>query len=172
MATTWDVEVVRNDLRQARIVDGAPIPADPADGTAVVRIEAFALTANNVTYGAVGDLVGNSRSFPASEDGWGRIPVWGHGAVVASAVDGGETGTRYFGFWPMSTHTVVQPGSIGPTGSPIAPRTGSSSQRSTTATSGPRTAGRPTHTSRSSRRSWGRYSPRRLIDAWPMNSIV
>jgi len=66
MATTCDVEVVRNDLRQARIVDGAPIPADPADGTAVVRIEAFALTANNVTYGAVGDLVGNWRSFPAS----------------------------------------------------------------------------------------------------------
>lgn len=116
METTRDVEVVRTDLRSARVVDGAPIPAEPTDGTAVVRIESFALTANNVTYGAVGDLVGYWRFYPASEDGWGRIPVWGHGEVIASAVEGVDPGTRYFGFWPMSTHAVVQPGSVGPTG--------------------------------------------------------
>lgn len=116
MDTNRDVEVVRDDLRHARVVDGATLPDRPAEGTAHVRIESFALTANNVTYGAVGDLVGYWRFFEASADGWGRIPVWGHGEVVASAVDGVEPGSRYFGFWPMSTHAVVQPGSIGPTG--------------------------------------------------------
>jgi len=111
-----DIEVVRNDLRRARVVDGAPLPADPAQGTAHVRVDSFALTANNVTYGAVGDLVGYWRFFEASEEGWGRIPVWGHGQIVASAVEGVDVGMRYFGFWPMSKHAVVQPGSIGPTG--------------------------------------------------------
>ena len=55
-----------------------------SDGEAVFRIDSFALTANNVTYGAVGDLVGYWNFFPASEDGWGRIPVWGFADVAAS----------------------------------------------------------------------------------------
>jgi hypothetical protein len=109
-----DIEVTRDALATARTVDAAP--ATPADGEAVFRIDSFALTANNVTYGAVGDLVGYWNFYPASEDGWGRIPVWGFADVTASRAQGVEVGDRYFGFWPMSTEVVLRPGSVGPSG--------------------------------------------------------
>jgi hypothetical protein len=109
-----DIEVVRADLGRARTVD-TPTP-DVSDGEAVFRIDSFALTANNVTYGAVGDLVGYWNFYPASAEGWGRIPVWGFADVAASRADGVEVGERYFGFWPMSTEAVLRPGSAGPTG--------------------------------------------------------
>jgi hypothetical protein len=109
-----DIEVVRADLGQARTVDSAA--PDVADGEALFRIDSFALTANNVTYGAVGDLVGYWNFYPATEDGWGRIPVWGFADVVESRADGVAVGERYFGFWPMSTDAVLRPGSPGPTG--------------------------------------------------------
>ena len=48
-----------------------------------LRVERFGLTANNVTYGAFGDQLGYWQFFAAPE-GWGRIPVWGFGEVVAS----------------------------------------------------------------------------------------
>jgi hypothetical protein len=109
-----DIEVVRSDLGRARTVDTA-IPA-VADGEALFRIDSFALTANNVTYGAVGDLVGYWNFYPASGDGWGRIPVWGFADVTASSAGGVEIGDRYFGFWPMSTEAVLRPSSTGPSG--------------------------------------------------------
>jgi hypothetical protein len=109
-----DIEVTRDALATARTVDTAA--DEPSDGEAVFRIDSFALTANNVTYGAVGDLVGYWNFYPASEDGWGRIPVWGFADVAESRTEGVDVGDRYFGFWPMSTAAVVQPGSIGPTG--------------------------------------------------------
>ena len=109
-----DIEVTRDALATARTVDTAAV--EPSDGEAVFRIDSFALTANNVTYGAVGDLVGYWNFYPASEDGWGRIPVWGFADVAASRAEGVDVGDRYFGFWPMSTEAVLRPGSIGPTG--------------------------------------------------------
>jgi hypothetical protein len=109
-----DIEVTRDELATARKIDAAT--AEPDDGEAVFRIDSFALTANNVTYGAVGDLVGYWNFYPASEVGWGRIPVWGFADVTASRAEGVDVGDRYFGFWPMSTEAVLRPGSIGPTG--------------------------------------------------------
>jgi len=80
-----------------------------APDTAELRIDRFGFTANNVTYAALGDALSYWRFFPASLDGWGRIPVWGFGTVARSSVAGLAVGERLYGYFPMSSHLVVQP---------------------------------------------------------------
>src|SRR3954453_13611838 len=105
------IEVRRDDLRTARVVT-EPAP-DLAAGEALLRVERFGLTANNITYGALGDQLGYWRFFAASEDGWGRIPAWGFAEVVASAGAGLPEGRRAFGYLPMASHVVLRPGPAG-----------------------------------------------------------
>ena len=114
----FDVLVRRADLRDARVVEG-PVPGATGlgPGRAVLRIERFALTANNVTYGACGDVPGLEYwRFFAAPEGWGRVPVWGFATAVASSHPGVAVGERFYGFLPMSTHLVVEPGDAGPRG--------------------------------------------------------
>lgn len=104
-----DFLVRKDDLRTTRFapgVHGSDFPL--ASGQLLVRIERFALTANNVTYGAVGDALGYWRFYPAP-DGWGRIPVWGFATVARSRHDALAKGERLFGYWPIGTHTVLAP---------------------------------------------------------------
>lgn len=108
-----DLLVDRSDLRRLRIDDAPPRALAP--GQARLEIERFALTANNVTYGAIGDLLGYWAAFPAPE-GWGRVPVWGFARVVESAHDDLEVGRRAFGFLPMSSELVVDADRIGDDG--------------------------------------------------------
>jgi len=75
-------EVRRDQLAETRIVSEAVPPAEP--GEALLRIDAFALTANNITYGVTGDMIGYWQFFPAADEGWGRIPVWGFADVLSS----------------------------------------------------------------------------------------
>jgi hypothetical protein len=104
-----DFEVSRADLRRHRVVD-RPAP-EPAAGQVLLHVDHAALTANNITYGAFGDLMGYWGFFP-TEDGWGRVPVWGFADVVASRADGIVEGERIFGYLPMSTHLLVEPAGI------------------------------------------------------------
>jgi hypothetical protein len=53
--------------------------------------------------------------FPALE-GWGRIPVWGFGDVIESQAQGLKPGERFYGYFPMSTHLVVEPAQVTPQG--------------------------------------------------------
>ena len=102
-------EVRRDRLTDSRVVS-EPLNA-PAPGQVLIRVDAFALTANNVTYGVAGDTIGYWQFFPArsDEDGWGRIPVWGFGDVVRSRVDGITEGERFYGYFPMASHLVAKP---------------------------------------------------------------
>ena len=70
----------------------------------------FALTANNVTYATLGDVLRYWRFFPAAEEGWGRVPVWGFADVVASRAEGLEAGERVYGYFPMATHLRAHAG--------------------------------------------------------------
>ena len=108
-----DFLVQRDDLRQTQ--SGGAAPLSPAAGEAVLAIERFALTANNITYGVAGDLIGYWQFFPA-EAGWGRIPVWGIGRVTASEHPNVEVGQRFYGYFPMSHELKVQPDSVSPRG--------------------------------------------------------
>ena len=80
------------------------------------RIDTFGLTANNVTYAVVGDLMGYWRFFPTADDPWGRVPVWGFADVEASSHADVAEGERYFGYWPMSSHVLLEPVGVGPHG--------------------------------------------------------
>lgn len=102
-------EVKRDDLRTWRDVDEVPT-ASP--GEVLLRIDRFALTSNNVTYAAFGDAMGYWGFFPAADDGWGRVPVWGFADVEASTVEGIAEGERVYGYLPMSDHLVVTPDRI------------------------------------------------------------
>ena len=99
------VEVRRDDLRTTRIVT-QPLPPSSA-GTALLRIERFGLSSNNVSYAVMGEQIGYWRFFPAA-DGWGRVPAWGFAEVVASHVDGLDPGVRVYGFLPMAEYLLVE----------------------------------------------------------------
>src|SRR5262245_48931720 len=103
-----DFLVRRDDLRTTRFAAPAPDRLDPADGQVLLRVDEFAFTANNITYAVAGDLLSYWNFFPA-ETGWGRVPVWGFADAVASRCEGVREGARLYGYYPMSTHLVVQP---------------------------------------------------------------
>jgi uncharacterized protein DUF2855 len=111
-----DFVVDRGDLRRTAFLPGRHSGETPLEpGQLLVRIDRFAFTANNVTYGAVGDMIGYWRFFPAPEH-WGRIPVWGFGDVLRSCHDAVQVGERLYGYFPISTHLVLQADHVSPAG--------------------------------------------------------
>jgi hypothetical protein len=105
-----DFEVRKENLRETRFTT-APA-AEPEPGEALLRVEKFGFTSNNVTYGAVGEAIGYWNFFPA-EPGWGRIPVWGIAVVERSRNDALPEGERLYGYLPMSTHLRIRPEHVG-----------------------------------------------------------
>lgn len=106
--STPSVEVRRGHLTDVRIVEGPQVVLD--EGQARLRIESFALTANNVTYAAMGEAMRYWDFFPASDPEWGRVPVWGFGQVIESHSDAALMGERVYGYFPMGAELVVTPG--------------------------------------------------------------
>ncbi len=109
-----DLVVSRTDLHDLKLVDGGD-PAPLAAGQVRMKVDRFAITANNITYGVFGDALSYWSFFPA-EDGYGRIPVWGFADVIESACDGVAVGDRLYGYWPMSDELVVEPVNVSPRG--------------------------------------------------------
>lgn len=109
-APTMDFEVLRSDLRTTRLIDEDPAPL--ADGEVRLRIDECALTANNITYAAFGEVMRYWQFFPAADPAWGRVPVWGFADVEQSRAPGIDEGERVYGYFPMSTEVVVTPGRI------------------------------------------------------------
>ncbi|MGA2549555.1 MAG: DUF2855 family protein [Burkholderiaceae bacterium] len=100
----WYLEVDPNELNTVRIKHehGAPL----LDGQVLLRVEDFAMTANTMTYAALGDSFGYWRLFPA-DPGWGRIPAWGHARVIESRSGECEVGRVLFGFLPMGSSVLM-----------------------------------------------------------------
>ena len=82
------------------------------DGDVLVKVDRFAFTANNVTYGVVGERIGYWKFFPVAEDGWGIIPVWGFGDVGESKCEDVPIGERLYGYWPTASHLVMTPSRV------------------------------------------------------------
>ena len=70
-----DFIVARSDLHDCKFIE-TPLPDVPAltDEALLVKVDRFALTANNITYALTGDLLKYWHLFPAPE-GFGIIPV-------------------------------------------------------------------------------------------------
>jgi Protein of unknown function (DUF2855) len=108
-----DFLVKRDDLRECRIAESTPPEVGP--GQALLRIDSFGLTTNNITYAVMGDAMSYWDFFPA-EDGWGRVPMWGFAEVERSEAEGVDPGTRLYGYLPPSSHLVVRPVDAGERG--------------------------------------------------------
>ena len=118
-----ELEVDRGDLRHVRFADAGPEPLGP--GEVRLRIDAFGLTSNNITYAVFGDAMGYWQFFPGpDEDGthWGRLPVWGFAEVTESSVAGVDEASRLYGYLPLADELIVRPGRVDGTGfSDLAP---------------------------------------------------
>ena len=99
-----DFLVARDDLHNCRIVESQP--PEPGAGQALVSVDRFGLTSNNITYAKFGDAMSYWSFFPADED-WGRVPMWGFGEVTASRHDELAEGVRVFGYLPPSTELIM-----------------------------------------------------------------
>lgn len=110
MTRITTIELRKTDLSDLRVTE-SETPA-PGSGQILVRIARFGLTANNITYGVVGDRIGYWQFFPTADTDYGVIPVWGIGIVQASGVDGIEPGERLYGYWPMGSHVMLEPARI------------------------------------------------------------
>lgn len=106
-----DLIVSRTDLSDAAVKE-TTLPDPLPEGACLLRIDKFALTANNITYGVAADMLGYWDFFPTGSQKTGRLPVWGFAEVVASAHEGVAPGERVYGYLPMSSHLVVYPGKI------------------------------------------------------------
>ena len=106
---TAQFEVRKDQLGETQVVENALFAI--GDGQILCRIDRFALTANNITYGVVGEKIGYWQFFPAT-DGWGVIPVWGFADVVESRHADITLGERLYGYFPMASHIVLQPDKV------------------------------------------------------------
>lgn len=103
-----DFVVARNDLAECRTIETELPDADalPPDAL-LVKVDRFALTANNISYAATGEALKYWHLFPAPK-AFGIIPVWGFGEVIASKHQQVGEGERLFGYFPMATHLVIE----------------------------------------------------------------
>jgi hypothetical protein len=109
MSDAYDFLVRKDALHETRV---APVDTPQLGaGQVLAAVDRFAFTANNVTYAVFGEMMQYWHFWPAPE-GWGRIPVWGFADVVRSAHPGVPVGERLFGYWPMSTHAVLEPTAV------------------------------------------------------------
>lgn len=105
-----DFLIRRGNLRDT---SWAHNPAGPlADGAARLKVDAFALTANNVTYATFGEAMGYWNFFPAADAAFGRVPVWGFATVIESKAPGVAPGARVYGYLPISDAFDVTPARV------------------------------------------------------------
>jgi len=101
--------VKKTDLHETAWFDRPdPATVELAPGQALMKVETFALTANNITYAVFGEMMNYWNFFPA-RDGWGTVPVWGYATVARAGCVDLTSGERVYGYLPMSTHFVVEP---------------------------------------------------------------
>lgn len=109
MINRWTVVVDRGNLAETAVLhDELPGASELSDCEVLLRVSRVGLTANNVTYGVIGDVIGYWNFFPAGGPGQGVVPVWGFADVVDSTVDALPTGTRVYGYLPMASHFVAR----------------------------------------------------------------
>jgi hypothetical protein len=107
---TTQFQVQKDDIRQDKLAE-IELCSGLAPGTIRLGVESFALTSNNVTYAATGNIIGYWNFFPAPEP-WGVVPVWGFAQILASKCDGFEVGERIYGFLPFASQFDMQPGQV------------------------------------------------------------
>lgn len=107
--------LIRKDNLRETLWAGTDLPP-LEDGFARLKVDTFALTANNVTYATFGKEMNYWDFFPAADDAFGRVPVWGFATVTESKAAGVTPGQRVYGYLPISDQFDVQPVNAGTNG--------------------------------------------------------
>lgn len=100
-----DFAIRRDDFSESTFFERSIGELRP--GQVLLQVSRFALTANNLSYATAGDALGYWKFFP-TEPGWGRLPCFAFADVARSNHGGIAEGDRYFGYFPMSTHLIVE----------------------------------------------------------------
>ncbi len=110
MPPAFDFIVRKDSIVTCDIIPATPLEdLNPRAGEIVVKIDRFALTANNITYAAMGERFSYWDFFPTEEKGWGRVPVWGFADVIKSNCEGVAEGERFYGYYPISSYLKMTP---------------------------------------------------------------
>jgi hypothetical protein len=112
MGTAANLELLvrEGDLAEIDFVESAvPSGDELAPNELLVRVEKFGFSANNVTYAVLGRRLNYFDFFPAERPGWGKIPVWGMGAVVDSRHPDLAPGARFYGYFPLARYVTLLP---------------------------------------------------------------
>ncbi|MFA5676965.1 MAG: DUF2855 family protein [Pseudomonas sp.] len=109
MTQIHSLQTDKRDLARTRIV--TQTQGDLQPGQALLKISRLALTTNNITYAAFGDTphLRYWNYFPTEDTAWGHMPAWGFAEIVETTVEGLAIGERFYGYWPIATHLVVEP---------------------------------------------------------------
>jgi len=105
MAVRTTLLVDRRSFGTTRLVEEAETELAPDHVR--LSIEHVALTANNITYAQSGDKLAYWDFYPVTAD-WGNVPAMGYAGVSESNVDGVAVGSRYYGWYPMSTSVDIR----------------------------------------------------------------
>ncbi len=116
MPTISAVKINRGNISKTHVIDyNKPTADDMSDGTVLLKLDIFSLSSNNITYAVTGNSLKYWNFFPIDEE-HSLLPVWGFGQVVASKHSNFEIGDRFYGYYPMSSHVLVQPSNVNPYG--------------------------------------------------------
>lgn len=108
MTSLIEFALARNNLKESKFVERTlPAESELPDNALLAKVDRFAFTANNITYALMGEQLKYWDLFPAPE-GFGIIPVWGFGRVIASRHPDIATDEILFGYFPMATHLVIE----------------------------------------------------------------
>jgi len=85
--------------------------AEPGPGEVLLQIDRFGLSANNVTYAALGEAMHYANFFPSAQLGgdWSMLPVWAVARVLQSRSEWVRTGDQVYGYFPSASHCVLKP---------------------------------------------------------------
>ncbi|MDT0582500.1 DUF2855 family protein [Brumicola blandensis] len=118
-----ELQISRKNYNKVRLVQSHTHEKQLKDGEVLVKVDSFALTANNITYAVVGDKLGYWQFFPPqlgpdevghneANEHWGILPVWGFADVVKSNNPEVPEGERLFGYFPPSSHLIMHPSGV------------------------------------------------------------
>ena len=116
----WAIDIDRAAIAQAHLVDDAETAL--GDGEIEVAPVLIAITANNVTYAALGEPMGllgpdaGYWDFFGPRDAPGRLPVWGFAEVTRSAHPQFAAGDEFYGYYALASHTRLRPERVGAPG--------------------------------------------------------
>ena len=116
--TPYTLSLNIDDFRQHEVAGPLHNPTEElTDGEVLFRIDKLALTANSISYGFAGKsgLIRYLDIYPA-EDGSANLPCWGFADIVDSKHSSLQVGDRVYGFLPIASHVVMQPGKVSPNG--------------------------------------------------------